>query len=75
MIGGRKGDLASSICLLWRPTAIFPLTTLHFFLSLPRTRWYHYLLHNQTAALIKAFLLCSGFQRIVVIDVPWYLSA
>jgi hypothetical protein len=38
------------------------------------TRWYHYLLHNQTAALIKAYLLLSGYRRVVVINVPWYLS-
>jgi hypothetical protein len=38
------------------------------------TRWYHYLLHNQTAAIIKAYLLFSGFRRVVVINVPWYLS-
>ncbi len=37
------------------------------------TRWYHFLLHNQTAAFIKAFLLFSGFRRVVVINVPWYL--
>jgi amino acid transporter len=40
-----------------------------------RTRWYHYLLHNQTATLLKAYLLFSGFRRVVVINVPWYLSA
>jgi amino acid transporter len=39
------------------------------------TRWYQYLLHNQTAAVIKAYLLWSGFRRVVVINVPWYLSA
>jgi hypothetical protein len=38
------------------------------------TRWYHMLLHNQTATLIKAYLLFSGFRRVVVINVPWYLS-
>jgi amino acid transporter len=38
------------------------------------TRWFHYLLHNQTAAIIKAYLLFSGFRRVVVINVPWYLS-
>jgi amino acid transporter len=43
--------------------------------ELVRTRWYHYLLHNQTAAVIKAYLLFSGFRRVVVINVPWYLSA
>jgi amino acid transporter len=39
------------------------------------TRWYHYLLHNQTAAIIKAYLLFSGFRRVIVINVPWYLCA
>ena len=38
------------------------------------TRWYHYVLHNQTAALIKAYLLLSGFRRVVVVNVPWYLE-
>jgi hypothetical protein len=42
--------------------------------ELVRTRWYHYLLHNQTAAVIKAYLLWSGFRRVAVITVPWYLS-
>jgi amino acid transporter len=37
------------------------------------TRWYHYLLHNQTAAVIKAYLLFSGLRKVVVINVPWYL--
>jgi amino acid transporter len=42
--------------------------------ELVATRWYHYLLHNQTAAIIKAYLLFSGFRRVVVINVPWYLG-
>lgn len=42
--------------------------------ELVATRWYHYLLHNQTAALIKAYLLLSGFRRVVVVNVPWYLD-
>jgi amino acid transporter len=42
--------------------------------ELVSTRWYHFLLHNQTAALIKAYLLFSGFRKVVVINVPWYLS-
>jgi amino acid transporter len=42
--------------------------------ELVATRWYHYLLHNQTAAFIKGYLLFSGFRRVVVINVPWYLS-
>jgi hypothetical protein len=31
-------------------------------------------LHNQTASFIKAYLLFSGIRRVVVINVPWYLS-
>jgi hypothetical protein len=31
-------------------------------------------LHNQTAALIKAYLLLCGFRRVVVVNVPWYLA-
>jgi amino acid transporter len=38
------------------------------------TRWYHYLLHNQTATVIKAYLLFSGFRRVFVVNVPWYCS-
>jgi amino acid transporter len=38
------------------------------------TRWYHYLLHNQTAVVIKAYLLFSGLRRVIVVNVPWYLS-
>jgi amino acid transporter len=38
------------------------------------TRWYHYVLHNQTASLIKAYLRLSGFRRVVVVSVPWYLD-
>jgi amino acid transporter len=37
--------------------------------------WYQYLLHNQRAAWLKSLLLLKGNQRIVVIDVPWYLSS
>jgi amino acid transporter len=43
--------------------------------ELVTTRWYQFLLHNQTAALIKAYLLFSGFRRVVVVNVPWYLSS
>jgi hypothetical protein len=42
--------------------------------ELVRTRWYHYLLHNQTASVIKIYLLLSGFRRVVVVNVPWYLK-
>jgi amino acid transporter len=37
--------------------------------------WYHYLLHNQRAELLKAFLLLKGSPNIVLINVPWYIRA
>ena len=42
--------------------------------ELVESRWYHYLLHNQRANLLKALLLLKGNGRIVVINVPWYLK-
>ncbi len=35
--------------------------------------WYENLLHNQRGNLLKLLLLVRGNQRIVVINVPWYL--
>jgi amino acid transporter len=42
--------------------------------ELVESRWYHYLLHNQRASLLKAMLLVKGNERVVVINVPWYLQ-
>lgn len=42
--------------------------------ELVESRWYHYLLHNQRASLLKAMLLVRGNERVVVINVPWYLN-
>lgn len=42
--------------------------------ELVESRWYHYLLHNQRASLLKAMLLMKGNERVVVINVPWYLQ-
>ena len=42
--------------------------------ELVESRWYHYLLHNQRAAMLKALLFLKGESRIVVINVPWYLK-
>jgi amino acid transporter len=36
--------------------------------------WYSFLLHNQRAALLKALLYFSGNQKIVVMNIPWYLG-
>ncbi len=37
------------------------------------TRWWQYFLHNQRAQLLKLLLLLRGNQRIIVINIPWYL--
>jgi hypothetical protein len=42
--------------------------------ELMQRRWYHYLLHNKRASILKAMLLVKGNARIVVINVPWYLT-
>lgn len=36
--------------------------------------WWHYLLHNQRSQFLKLLLLMRGNQRIVVINIPWYLE-
>jgi hypothetical protein len=43
--------------------------------ELVEARWYHNLLHNKRAGTLKALLLLRGDENIVVINVPWYLSA
>jgi hypothetical protein len=37
------------------------------------TKWWQYPLHNQRAQLLKLLLLVRGNQRIIVINIPWYL--
>jgi len=43
--------------------------------ELVERHWYHHLLHNKRASVLKALLLLRGNQRIIVINVPWYLEA
>jgi len=43
--------------------------------ELVEKHWYHYPLHNQRAELLKALILLHGSQRIVLINVPWYIIA
>jgi amino acid transporter len=43
--------------------------------ELVEKHWYHYPLHNQRAELLKALLLLHGSERIVLINVPWYIKA
>jgi hypothetical protein len=35
--------------------------------------WWENLLHNQRVQVLKVFLLVRGNQRIVVVNIPWYL--
>lgn len=42
--------------------------------ELVERHWYHYFLHNQRAAVLKALLFLKGDQRIGVVNVPWYLT-
>jgi hypothetical protein len=36
--------------------------------------WYQNLLHNQRASVLKFLLLVKGNQRILVINIPWYME-
>ncbi len=38
-------------------------------------RWYHYFLHTQRAALLKARLLVDGNDRVSVLNIPWYVKS
>jgi amino acid transporter len=40
-----------------------------------QSHWYYNLLHNNRAEVLKALLLLKGNQRIVIINVPWYLTS
>jgi amino acid transporter len=35
--------------------------------------WYHFFLQNQRPEILKALLLLKGNERIVIVNVPWYL--
>jgi amino acid transporter len=41
--------------------------------DLVERRWYHALLHNHSASIIKALLLARGGPQIVVVSAPWYV--
>jgi amino acid transporter len=43
--------------------------------ELVQRRWYQHFLYNEHAELLKALLLLKGGNRIVLINVPWYLQA
>jgi amino acid transporter len=43
--------------------------------ELVERHWYHYFLHNQRAEWLRALLLAKGNQRIVLVNVPWRITA
>jgi amino acid transporter len=43
--------------------------------KLVERHWYHYFLHNQRAEILKTWLMVRGSERIIVVNVPWYLKA
>ena len=43
--------------------------------NLVERRWYQRFLHNQHGELLTALLMLNGDQRIVIVNVPWYLQA
>ncbi len=43
--------------------------------ELVERHWYHYLLHDNRAEILKGLLRLKGDQRIVIITVPWYLQS
>jgi amino acid transporter len=42
--------------------------------NLRERRWFHNFLHNQRAELLTALLLLKGNERIVIVNVPWYVK-
>jgi hypothetical protein len=42
--------------------------------QLVESHWYHWLLHNQRAMLLKTSLLFHGDSRVTVLNVPWYFE-
>jgi amino acid transporter len=42
--------------------------------ELVERRWYHFLLHNHSASLLKTMLLIRGGPQVVIVSTPWYLK-
>jgi amino acid transporter len=43
--------------------------------ELIESHWYHFFLQNKRAEILKAILLLKGNQKIILVNVPWYLIA
>lgn len=42
--------------------------------TMVESRWYYHFLHNQVGNMLTALLLLKGKQRVIIINVPWYLQ-
>ncbi len=42
--------------------------------QLIESHWYYYFLHNQRATVLRTMLLLKGHNRIIIVNVPWYLE-
>jgi amino acid transporter len=42
--------------------------------ELVERRWYHYLLHRNSASLLKSLLTLQGGPELVIVSAPWYLA-
>ena len=43
--------------------------------ELVERHWYHYPLHNKRAEILKWLILLKGNERIVIVNIPWYIKA
>jgi hypothetical protein len=43
--------------------------------ELVERHWFHYLLHNQRAEVLRALLLAKGSRHLILVSVPWHIKA
>jgi amino acid transporter len=87
----RAGRLAPRLVVLPSPYRFVLTPIVDYIVELARTNpgrqiavlipelverhWYHYLLHNQRAELLRALLLAKGNQQVILVNVPWHTVA
>jgi amino acid transporter len=87
----RAGRAAPRLVVLPSPYRFVLTPIVNYILELERTNpdrqiailipelverhWYHYLLHNQSAELLRALLLAKGSKQIILVSVPWHIVA
>jgi len=58
--------MASGLPVVTTPIAGIP--------ELVEKRWYEYFLHNHRAEALKALLLLHDRERIIIVNIPWYMK-